>query len=102
MWMEVRYQRLQQLPNLVLSLTRVCCASERVDLLDRSLSQQSIARTQNLRVIRRQNILGREEHLLVKLFTRTNAAVLDLDIGADFESRQTNQIGRDIDNADLL
>ena len=50
----------------------------------------------------RKNILGSEEHFLVKLFAGTHTSELDFDIGSDFQSRQTNEIGGDVDDPDLL
>ena len=55
--------------------------------LTRIESALDVLRAQHLRMIRRQHVLGSEEHLFVKLLTRTNSAELDLDIGADLASR---------------
>jgi hypothetical protein len=86
MRMEVGNQSLEKLPNFILGPPLIRSAHQRIDSLDRALSEKAVASTENLGVIRGQNILGREEHFLVQLLAGANAGEFDLDIGANLES----------------
>src|SRR5436309_821804 len=49
-----------------------------------------------------ENVLGAEEHLLVELLAGADTAKLDLDVGADAETRQADQVSGDVDDTNRL
>src|SRR5512133_560557 len=61
--MEIRNESLQELPDLVFRTTGIRGLRERFDAPVRPVCQQTIARAEDLRVIRGQNVFGVEEHL---------------------------------------
>src|SRR3954470_17589598 len=75
---------------------------ERLDAPHYTLRKNSVAGAQHLRVIGRQHILSAEEHLLVKLLARSHAREPDLDVGADSQARESDQVGGDVDYPDGL
>ena len=99
---EVGNQRLQELSDLVLGAAGIGRAGEGLDASDRPVGEQSVARPQHLRVIRREYVLGRKEHFLVQLLTRAHTSELDLDVSADLEAGQANQVGGDVHHFDLF
>src|SRR5689334_4673072 len=102
MRMEVWHQRSEQSPQLVIPMLFLGGSNYGFDSAHHTVGENPVPRAKDFRVISRQHVLGAEEHLLVELLARTHAREFDLNVGADGQTGEANQIGGDVDDADRL
>src|SRR5438105_14409419 len=102
MWMKIGHEAAQKLLQLFIRVLGFGRGDHRLDAAHHAVGQNAVTCAEHLGVIGSQNVLGAEEHLLVQFFTGSHARELDLDVGADREAGQPDQIGGDVDNPNRL